>query len=79
MGSDPVICMRLAAELKHRTRVVADTIAGLKAVVGMDDVTDTQFEKALRSLGYNSRVVRIDWPREIGLEQTPYRVSYRTP
>lgn len=77
MASDPEIRENLALRLSEAVRIEANTLSELKALLGMSDVSNTQFNKALGSLVYNSGCVVMRRPRGAIMEARPYHVRYK--
>lgn len=78
MTSDPVIRESLALRLSNVGRVEAETLSELKLKLGMSHISNTQFNRALGSLTYNSRCVLVRRPRESIMEDRPYVVYYKS-
>lgn len=83
--SDPDLRMRITHEMRQVGSVTGDTIADLKVALKMDDVSNTQFSRALRSLHFQHpeagvRVSRPNagHPHSISAygDTPPFRVRY---
>jgi hypothetical protein len=80
-GSKPEHRMRLLEVLETFPAghvVKGENIEELRTVCGMEDVSNTQFSKALRSLCYHYRVIRIHRPHALSRHFGPriFEVSY---
>lgn len=76
MSSDPKLRQVLAKKLQEAGTVRADSITELKRAIGMQDVTNTQFGRALRSLHYNPGPVHVCRPHVVDMGPRPYTVSH---
>lgn len=77
MGSNPLIKERLRSMLQRKHHVEADSIEELKCDVEMDDVSNTQFRQALKSLHYNPGPVHLNRPLGDHMsEPRPFHVTY---
>jgi len=77
MASNPAIKQALEAKLRRSGTVInADSIEELKQIVGMTDISNTQFRLALHSLHYKPGPVRVSRPHSDYMEPRPYLVSY---
>jgi len=79
-GSDPVLREQILLALQGRGTVKSDTLEGLKQTLGMQDVSNTKFSQALRSLHYKYRLIDLRRPRtnESYFGSRGYEVTYRT-
>lgn len=77
MSSDPELRKSIAEKIKEAGGTVsAVSIPDLKHALGMDEVTNTQFSKALGSLHYNPGPVRLCRPHTAHMKPRPYAVRY---
>jgi len=77
-GSKPEYRMQILDKLEEMRFVEADTLDELKSCLGMSDVCNTQFSKALRSLCYHYGAIRIKRPHAWARHYGPlvYKVTY---
>lgn len=75
-NSDPVLRMRIASAMKERRIVKAKTVEDLKETCGLDDVSNTQFRKALSSLHYNYSPVYLSRPTPETRTSRLFRLTY---
>ncbi len=78
MASDPELRMQILSKVQETGMVRAATLAELKECFGMSEVSNTQFGKALRSLYYKYRQLRVNRPHAERPYYGPriYEVSY---
>jgi hypothetical protein len=77
--SKPVFRERLVNAVRELGVVSAPSIGELKVVVGMDDVSNTQFGRALRSLHYHYKLVHLNRPYTTHMCARPFHVTYVKP
>ena len=66
MASDPVVKDRIFCAMEKLPTVSAACLSELRVKLGMSDVSNTKFGKALGSLHYHDRLIswRRFWPQE---------------
>lgn len=77
MSSNPELRMRITEKVSALGTVKADSLAELKQILELGDVSNTQFGKALRSLHYKYGPVRVNRPLVYdGRKPREYHVTY---
>ena len=81
MSSDPNLRMRILSGVQQKGFVRAASLPELKMKLGLGDVSTTQFARALRSLHYKYREVRVNRPHSLRPHYGPriYEVSCLLP